>query len=54
MEFKEKRIRCIDCGDVFEFDVGEQEFYYKKGFQDPKRCKDCRRARKEELRQSDR
>ena len=42
-----KQIVCMDCGEVFEFTVSEQEFYAKNGFQEPKRCKKCRQARKD-------
>ena len=37
-----KHIVCMECGEVFEFTVNEQEFYAKNGFKDPKRCKNCR------------
>lgn len=47
MEFRNREIKCADCGEFFEFTTGEQEFYKKKGFMDPKRCKDCRRIRRE-------
>lgn len=35
-------IRCSECGRRFEITNGEKEFYEKKGFQMPKKCKDCR------------
>ena len=44
--FEDKTIKCDDCGKDFEFTAGEQKFYKEKGFQDPKRCSDCRKARK--------
>ena len=44
---EDKKIVCKDCGNEFVFTVGEQEFYKEKGFDnDPVRCPDCRRARK--------
>lgn len=44
---EDKKIICKDCGKEFVFTVGEQEFYKEKGFDnDPVRCPDCRRARK--------
>ncbi|MGL5149003.1 MAG: zinc-ribbon domain-containing protein [Clostridium sp.] len=44
---EDRNIVCKDCGKEFVFTVGEQEFYKEKGFEnDPVRCPDCRRARK--------
>jgi Probable zinc-ribbon domain len=44
---EDKKIICKDCGKEFVFTVGEQEFYKEKGFDnEPVRCMDCRRARK--------
>ncbi|SFC86224.1 zinc-ribbon domain-containing protein [Clostridium uliginosum] len=44
---EDKKIMCKDCGNEFIFTVGEQEFYKEKGFEnEPVRCPDCRRARK--------
>ena len=40
-------ITCIDCGFEFTFTEGEQDYYSKKGFNPPKRCKKCRAQRKE-------
>ena len=46
---EDKKLICKDCNNVFVFKVGEQEFYKEKGFEnDPVRCTDCRRARKNE------
>jgi len=47
---EDREIECADCKDMFIFSGGEQEFYKKRGFQDPKRCKDCRQLRKEKKR----
>lgn len=45
----DKTIKCKDCGTDFVFTVGEQEFYNGKGFEnDPTRCTDCRRAKKQQ------
>ncbi|MTK13350.1 MAG: cytochrome C551 [Clostridiaceae bacterium] len=47
----DKTLSCKDCGKDFIFTEGEQEFYKEKGFEnDPVRCPDCRRARKQEQR----
>ena len=42
----DKTISCQDCGNEFIFTEEEQNYYAEKGFQDPKRCKPCRMARK--------
>ncbi|MCK4501207.1 zinc-ribbon domain-containing protein [Candidatus Babeliales bacterium] len=42
----DKTITCIDCGLSFTFTEGEQDYYSKKGFNPPKRCKKCRAQRK--------
>lgn len=39
-------IQCQDCGQDFIFTIGEQEFYAQNQFNEPKRCKECRDARK--------
>lgn len=41
-----KTLKCKDCGNQFEFSEKDQEFFKKKGFPDPIRCKDCRAAKK--------
>lgn len=48
MSYTDRTITCRDCGNEFIFTAGEQEFYSQKGFlNDPVRCPDCRRARKQ-------
>lgn len=43
----DKNITCKDCGNEFVFTEGEQAFYKEKGFEnDPVRCPECRKARK--------
>ena len=47
MEFSDRTLTCLDCGQPFIFTAGEQEFYDRKGFrEEPKRCKPCRETRK--------
>lgn len=45
-ELKDKVIVCKDCEAEFIFNAGEQDFYIKKGFVEPVRCKACRIAKK--------
>ena len=48
-EYKDKTIKCLDCGKEFIFSARDQEFYAEKWFNnEPKRCKDCREKRKAE------
>lgn len=48
MSFEDRILVCRDCGDEFVFTAGEQEFYAQKGFlNNPVRCPECRRARKQ-------
>lgn len=49
MSFVDRELKCADCGAAFTFTAGEQEFFSVKGFtNEPKRCPDCRSARKAE------
>ena len=50
MSFQDKTLTCVDCGAQFVFTAAEQEFYAQKGFtNEPKRCKDCREKKKNEM-----
>ena len=47
MAFKDKTLECSDCGSEFAFSVEDQEFFQSKGYtNEPKRCPECRQARK--------
>ncbi len=47
MSFQDKTLECYDCEQNFTFSVEEQEFFQSKGYtNNPKRCTECRRARK--------
>ncbi len=49
MSFTDKELQCANCGATFTFTAGEQEFYATKGFtNEPKRCPECRTAKKTE------
>ena len=46
MEFVDKILKCVDCGNDFVFTAGEQLFFHDKQFKnDPKRCKQCKAKR---------
>lgn len=40
------KITCKDCGQPFYFTERDQGFFKEKGWDPPKRCRDCRRQRK--------
>jgi len=39
-------IECIDCQEEFVFAAGEQQYFIDRGMPFPKRCTNCREARK--------
>lgn len=43
----DQHIVCSDCGSSFLFSAAEATVFEDRGLASPKRCKDCRRARKE-------
>ncbi len=49
MSFEDKQLQCSDCGAEFTFSAEEQELFQSKGYtNEPKRCPECRQARKSE------
>ena len=49
MEYRDKALKCIDCGADFIFTAGEQGFYLEKGLlNEPQRCPNCRATRRRE------
>jgi CxxC-x17-CxxC domain-containing protein len=47
LSYTDKQIACRDCGTMFTFTAGEQEFYASKGLTNqPTRCPSCRSTRK--------
>jgi len=49
MGYKDRQLQCADCKTTFTFTASEQEFFSNKGFtNEPKRCPDCRSARRHE------
>lgn len=44
-EYHDKFIVCKDCGRKFLFTAKTQKHYDKMGWDDPKRCKECRNYR---------
>ena len=51
----DKVLNCKDCNSNFTFTESEQAFYKEKGFEnEPQRCPECRKARKQQRRSFDR
>jgi CxxC-x17-CxxC domain-containing protein len=49
MSFQDKTLTCSDCGNTFTFGAEEQEQFQSRGYtNEPKRCPECRQARKSE------
>jgi len=49
MFFEDKSLQCSDCGITFTHSAKDQEFYLSKNYaNEPKRCPECRQARKSE------
>ena len=51
MALSDKSLTCVECGAGFTFTVGEQEFFNSRGYtNEPRRCPDCRGARRNQQR----
>ena len=49
MSFQDKTLQCSDCSKAFTFSAEEQEQFKSRGYtNEPKRCPECRQARKSE------
>jgi len=46
MDFADRVVLCVDCGRMFVFSAGEQQFFRERGFTNaPKHCKQCKAKR---------
>ena len=53
MSYEDKSLTCVECGAEFTFTASEQEFFAGKGVtNEPKRCPECRQARRRQRRDS--
>ena len=51
MALSDKSLTCVECAAPFTFTAGEQEFFASRGYtNEPKRCPDCRGARRSQQR----
>ena len=49
MDYEDKTLPCLDCGQPFTFSADDQSYHAMKGFtNEPKRCTSCREARRNE------
>lgn len=47
-EYIDRPLKCVDCGGDYVWTAGAQQFYADKGLTNPpKRCADCKVAKKE-------
>ena len=46
MAYEDRALTCAECNQEFTFTADDQEFHGRKGYQDPKRCPNCRQARR--------
>ena len=47
MQQDDQELKCVDCGDIFLWTNGEQDFFARMHYLPPKRCKPCRQRRAE-------
>jgi len=43
---RDLELKCQDCHSMFVFTIGEQQFFEKRRFTLPRRCPECRKAKK--------
>ena len=49
MNYEDKTLACVDCGQPFTFTADDQSYHALKGFtNEPKRCNSCRQTRRNE------
>ena len=46
MNYTERMLTCVECGNEFAFSAEDQQFHASRGYQDPKRCSSCRAQRR--------
>ena len=47
MNYADRPLTCVECGQSFTFSADDQAYHAEKGYTDePKRCPNCRRARR--------
>lgn len=46
MAMTDRTLTCVQCGQDFTFSAEDQQFHAEHGYQDPKRCPNCRAERR--------
>ena len=46
LKFTDKKLKCKDCEQEFVFTAKEQEIFLQRQFDVPKRCFNCRKAKR--------
>ena len=46
-------LTCSDCQTEFEFSDRDKQYYEDKGYNPPKRCRDCREKKKQRFADKD-
>jgi CxxC-x17-CxxC domain-containing protein len=54
MPYQDITLDCVQCEKEFNFTAGEQEYFGERGFSEPKKCPDCRKAGRKKKRESNR
>lgn len=49
-QFKAQLLKCLECGELFAWSVGDQQHYERNGLQPPQRCPGCRAKKRESRR----
>ena len=47
MTYTDRSLTCVQCGNEFTFSAEDQEYHAGRGYQDPKRCANCRAERRD-------
>jgi CxxC-x17-CxxC domain-containing protein len=47
MSFQDRTLTCVECSQPFTFSADDQQYHREKGYtNEPKRCPNCRQARR--------
>ena len=49
MEYQDRTLTCVECGQPFTFSADDQSYHAQKGYtNEPKRCPTCRQAMRDQ------
>ena len=46
MNYSDRSLSCVQCGNEFTFTADDQQYHAERGYQEPKRCPSCRAERR--------